>query len=72
MTPIADQMRRAYMRSGLTQEEIAARAGVSENTVHGLLRGRNVTVANLAAVAEVLGVQTVQVVSPIDRGDKIA
>lgn len=61
MRVISIQMRRAYERSGLTQEEIAHRAGVHENTVHNILHGRNATIANLCAVAEVLGVRSMTV-----------
>jgi transcriptional regulator with XRE-family HTH domain len=55
---VRDQIRAAYLASGLTQGQIAARAGLSESTVLNVMRGRNVTVDVLVAVAVVLGVES--------------
>ena len=58
---IREQLRLAYYRSGLTHAEIAARAGVAENTVGRVLTGRNATVETLVAVAVVFGVESLTV-----------
>lgn len=42
---------------GLSQRELARRAGVSHTTVHLLERGGNVQPATLKAIADVLGVR---------------
>ena len=48
---------------GLTQEEIAARSGVSQQYLSGLERGhRNPTVIMLYEIAQVLGVSVVELV----------
>ncbi len=58
--PIAAQLRSAAQRSGLTQEEIARRAGLSQAWVFALLRGRgNPSVAALSALAQALGLRLV-------------
>lgn len=54
---VREQIRAAYLRSGLTQGQVAARAGVSESTVLNVLRGRNVTIETLLAVAMVVEVE---------------
>jgi transcriptional regulator with XRE-family HTH domain len=51
---LRDSLRRAWKRSGLTQPQIAARAGVSENTVIRVLGGKDVRTYSLIAVATVL------------------
>lgn len=57
---VSEQLRDAYQRSGLTQEEIAHRAGVSEKTLWNALRGRNVEAGNLIAVAKVVGLDALR------------
>ena len=57
---VHEQIRAAYRASGLSQEEIAHRSGVSRKTLHNLLTGRNVELQNLMAVAQVLGVSSLQ------------
>ena len=61
---IHEQVRSAYKRSGMSLAEIANTSGVSENTVLNVFRGRNVTVGNLIAVAQTVGL------SALDLGDQ--
>ena len=58
---VREQIREAYLQSGLTIAEIAGRSGVAENTILRVMKGRNVTVANLFAVASVLRVEAIRV-----------
>jgi transcriptional regulator with XRE-family HTH domain len=58
---IREQLRAAYLTSGLTVTEISVAAGVSENTILNIFRGRNVTASNLFAVASVLRVRALDV-----------
>lgn len=58
---IREQLRAAYLASGLTQEEIAHRAGVSQKTLWNTLSGRNVEAENLFAVAKVLRIESLTV-----------
>lgn len=48
-------LRAAYGKSPLTQDQIAARAGVSPNTVYRALAGREVSATNFLAIAQALG-----------------
>lgn len=57
---IREQIRLAYRQSGMTQAQIAARAGVSESTVLNILRGRNVSLDTLIAVAGALSLTTLE------------
>ena len=54
---VRDTLRAAYGQSNLTQAQIAARAGVSENTVYRVLSGRAVHTDSLLAVAAALGLE---------------
>lgn len=54
-----DQIRSAYLASGMTIADIADASGCHENTVGRALRSRNVTVDNLVAIAMALGIQTI-------------
>lgn len=58
---IREQLRAAYLASGLTQEEIAHRSGVSQKTLWNILSGRNAESASLFSVCVVLGVQSIVV-----------
>ena len=60
---IREQLRAAYLASGLTMTEISVASGVSENTILNIFRGRNVTAGNLFAVASVLRVRAIDVPS---------
>jgi transcriptional regulator with XRE-family HTH domain len=58
---IREQIRAAYLASGLSQEEIAFRAGVSSKTLWNILSGRNAASENLFAVCVVLGLTEIHV-----------
>ena len=64
---VREQMRTAYLRSGKTLVEIAVEAGVSENTILNVFRGRNVTSANLFALASALHIEAISV--PVNSED---
>jgi transcriptional regulator with XRE-family HTH domain len=49
------QVRRVRIEVGLTQAEVADRAGVSVSTVHGLETGRGATVSTLIKVMRACG-----------------
>ena len=60
------RLRRA---KGLTQEEVEARSGFSQQYLSGLERGRrNPTVVTLYELAQALGVSHVDLVNPDDEG----
>lgn len=63
MNPLLTKLRRAYRDSGLTFQQIAAKAEVHENTVYALMSGRNIRTSSLFAVCRVLGVDAVPVPS---------
>lgn len=59
------RLRRA---KGLTQEDVEARSGFSQQYLSGLERGRrNPTVITLYELAQVLGVSHVELVAPVDQ-----
>lgn len=58
---VREQLRQAYVESGRTITQIATDAGVSENTVLNIFRGRNVTAGSLFAVASVLQIRAISV-----------
>ena len=59
------RLRRA---KGLTQEDVEARSGFSQQYLSGLERGRrNPTVITLYELAQVLGVSHVELVAPADQ-----
>jgi transcriptional regulator with XRE-family HTH domain len=55
VNPYAPQVRHAYRRSGLTIEKWAARAGVSQNSILNVMRGRNVTLEILTSACAAVG-----------------
>jgi transcriptional regulator with XRE-family HTH domain len=56
---------------GLTQEEVEARSGISQQYLSGLERGhRNPTVIMLYEIAQVLGVSVAELVQPDEVEDK--
>lgn len=57
---VREQLRQAYVESGMSMVKIARLSGVSENTIGNMLRGRNVTFANLLAVAKVLNIEAIR------------
>ncbi|TRC72066.1 helix-turn-helix transcriptional regulator [Mesorhizobium sp. WSM4307] len=59
---------RLRQEMGLTQEEVEARSGFSQQYLSGLERGqRNPTVITLYELAQALGVSHVELVKPDDR-----
>ena len=56
MTPATLAIRNAFQRSGLTQAQVAARAGVSERTVWTVLAGHPVGMRALFAICVALDV----------------
>lgn len=52
---LCERLRTERLAQQMTQAEVAARAGVSPNTVSNLEAGRSVTLANLVRIAMVLG-----------------
>ena len=58
---VREQLRLAYYRADLTHAEIAARAGVHENTVGRILAGQNANIDSVIAVASVLGLTALSV-----------
>lgn len=52
-----DDIRAARDQRGWTQEELAQKAGVSRPTIARVERGDDVSTANLAKVADALGLQ---------------
>ena len=64
-------LREARVRLGLRQEEVAARAGVSQPTVSALERGvrEGVALRSLAAVAAAVGVEVSVVGVDEDDGE---
>lgn len=57
---VREQIRQAYSESGMTLVKVARLSGVSENTIGNIMRGRNVTYANLFAVAKVLNIEAIR------------
>jgi transcriptional regulator with XRE-family HTH domain len=58
---------RLRQASGLTQEEVAVRAGVSQQYISGLERGRrNPTVISLFLLARSLGSEPIDLIRPDD------
>jgi len=52
---LCERLRKERLFLGMTQADVAARAGVGVNTVSNLEAGRNVSFENLVRVAMVLG-----------------
>ncbi|MEF2071039.1 MULTISPECIES: helix-turn-helix domain-containing protein [Consotaella] len=62
------RLRRAQ---GLTQEDVEARSGFSQQYLSGLERGRrNPTIITLYELAQALGVSHVDLVQPDDEDDR--
>ena len=58
---VREQLRAAYLQSGRTLVDISVESGVSENTILNAFRGRNVTSANLFALASTLRIEAIRV-----------
>ena len=67
---VGENVKRARLAAGLTQEEMSERCGFSQQYLSGLERGRrNPTVVTLYELAQALGVSHVSLVKPLqDRG----
>ena len=60
MTPIVQQLEARREALGMPFTILAVRAGVSRNTLHGVLRqGKDAKIATVAAIATALGCQIV-------------
>lgn len=65
-TEISDKIRSLRQRRGWTQEELAARAGLSREVVAKIERGGTARMETYHALARALGVRTLMFVSPQD------
>jgi transcriptional regulator with XRE-family HTH domain len=67
-TLLAENLRRARKTAGLSQEECAFRAGIHPNNISAYERGvATPRVRTLLKLAEVLGVQAVDLRGPVER-----
>jgi transcriptional regulator with XRE-family HTH domain len=68
---VGSNFARVRRASGLTQEELAARSGFTQGYLSDLERGRrNPTIVSLYELAQVLGVEVVELIAeprPTDR-----
>lgn len=70
---VAGNLRAFRTAAGLSQAEVAARAGLSRRTIVGLEGGdTSISLARLARVAEALGVSFARLVREPDPGDRPA
>lgn len=58
-------VRRAREAAGLSQERLAARAGLSTRTVARIEGGEDTTIGTLAAIARALGVAVVDLITEV-------
>jgi transcriptional regulator with XRE-family HTH domain len=64
---VGSNFTRLRREKGLTQEEVAARSGYSQQYLSSLERGRrNPTVITLYELSQALGVSHVDLVTPVD------
>ncbi|MEY5101190.1 MAG: hypothetical protein RJA36_3909 [Pseudomonadota bacterium] len=68
MAPYVVAMRTAWRDSGLTIHQIAARAGVSENTAIAVLGGRNAHMSSVQAICAVLNIRALEFVASTSCG----
>jgi transcriptional regulator with XRE-family HTH domain len=63
---------RAYrLESGLSQEKLAAKAGIDRTYVGGAERGeRNVALVNIVRLADALGIRPAQLLEPFEPKEK--
>jgi transcriptional regulator with XRE-family HTH domain len=65
---VGDALRRIRLKAGLSQEELARRAGVHRTYVGGVERGeRNPTVVTLRKLADGLGVKPEEILREAER-----
>ncbi len=72
--PVGRNFARLRREKGLTQEDVEARSGYSQQYLSGLERGkRNPSIITLFEIAQALGVSHVELVMPDkDSGDRTA
>ena len=67
---LAENVRRLRKSTGLSQEELADRAGLHRTYISSIERAeRNVSLENLFALSEALGVKTAELVTPAKPGE---
>lgn len=52
---VADTLREAIRKSGLSANELAKRTGVTQTTISGFLRGRDMRLSHASKIAAYLG-----------------
>ena len=68
---MGQELRKARERAGLTQEELAFRAGLSRPYISHLERGlKSPTVATLFLICDALGVRAADVIRRVDAARK--
>lgn len=68
---VGSNFARLRRQKGLTQEEVEARSGVSQQYLSGLEQGkRNPTVIMLFQLAQALGVSHVELVNVVEEDDR--
>jgi transcriptional regulator with XRE-family HTH domain len=73
LTAVGAEVRRARAARGLSQEQLAERAGIHRNYVGLIERGeRNVTLGVVVEVAEALGITLAQLFADLPRRDGLA
>lgn len=66
---VGENVRRARLAAGLTQEQLAERSGFSQQYLSGLEQGkRNPTIVSIYELANALGVSHVELVSAGPEG----
>lgn len=69
---VGRNVRRLRLQKGLTQEELSAASGFSQQYISGLERGlRNPTVVSVYELAQAIGVNYLELMKP-DKGRKRA
>jgi transcriptional regulator with XRE-family HTH domain len=66
--PLGEELRKSRLKAGLTQEELAFRAGISRNYVSLLELGeKSPTVQILLRICTALGVRASKIIARIER-----
>lgn len=69
-TLLAENMKRLRLARGLTQEKLAARAGLHPNYVGSVERGeRNISIDNIEKIANALGISISTLMSTRPSGE---
>ncbi len=70
---LAQNVRRLYRLRGLTQQQLAQKAGLSYATINEIMNcgDRNVTVRSLGQISAVLGVSTYELLKPAEGAESI-